>query len=185
MNAIIDKTKPAAKTAMDGPDDLIDGLIADWSLRHPSIDASSMAVVGRILILARRLEARVAESLKPFELHYSDFDVLATLRRSGAPYELAPKQLIQSVLLTSGGMTALLDRLTDRGYIKRGHDKKDGRVRTAILTSAGKTIVDKAVRARFEEANQAITCLDEADRLLTARSLKKMGLWLEELDNDD
>ena len=49
---------------------------------------------------------------KNLKIIYTDLDVLATIRRSGEPYQLSPKQLMKSVLITSGAMTALLDRLT-------------------------------------------------------------------------
>ena len=122
-----------------------------------------MPVVGRFIIIGRALEARTDAALKPFDLNYSDFDVLATLRRSGAPYELTPKQLMMSVVLTSGAMTALLNRLERRGLLERGNIANDGRVKTARLTVAGRELIDRAVDVRFADARSAIQLLSQID----------------------
>ncbi|MEM6649328.1 MAG: MarR family transcriptional regulator [Pseudomonadota bacterium] len=153
--------------------DIIDQLLADWDKERPDLDPSAMAVVGRLLNIGQRLENRITERLKPYGLNYSDFDVLATLRRSGSPYELTPKALMQSVLLTSGAMTALLERLEKRELITRGTDEKDRRVRTAKLTHQGKDIVDQAIGERFDEAREAISFMtkDDQDKLAKTLSL--------------
>jgi DNA-binding MarR family transcriptional regulator len=54
---------------------------------------------------------------------------LATLQRSGAPYRLSPTALRKSVLLTSGAMTACLNRLEQCGLISRNPDDGDRRSR--------------------------------------------------------
>ena len=66
--------------------DIIDQLIDQWERERPDLDARPMAVVGRILRLAAHLDRRVNEALKPFGLAVWGFDMLATLRRQGAPY---------------------------------------------------------------------------------------------------
>ena len=81
-----------------------------------------MAVAGRVLHLGRLLEAQADECLKALELSYTELDLLATLRRSGAPYRLSPTDLRRSVLLTSGAMTACLNRLQRRGLLRREAD---------------------------------------------------------------
>ena len=65
--------------------DLVDSLIQQWSIERPDLNASAMGVVGRILRLAAGLQRRGEESLAPFNLSMWQFDVLATLRRAGAP----------------------------------------------------------------------------------------------------
>ena len=54
-------------------------------------------------------------------MHEGEFDVLATLYRSGAPYALNPQKLVEALLLTSGAMTNRLDRLEEasgNGYVQ-------------------------------------------------------------------
>lgn len=160
--------------------DRIDGLQLDWAAERPELDTSGMAIVGRVLMLSSVLEHRVTRVLKPHALHYSDFDVLATLARAGKPYELTPTELMNAVVLSSGAMTALLDRLKARGLITRGQSKADGRVRTAMLTNNGKKLVDKAVKARFAEALDAVACLSDPQQRRLADLLRLLGQSLDD-----
>lgn len=154
-------------------DDLLDQLIHDWQREKPELDASAMHIVGRVLQLGKKLEKRATQALQHQGIHYTDLDVLATLRRSGKPYELTPTELRKSVLITSGAMTALLDRLEKAGLLRRQTDVNDGRVRTAVLTPEGKKFIDSAIKVRFAEAQSAIAALSEAERQQLAQLLKK------------
>lgn len=164
--------------------DRIDALQFDWAAERPELDTDGIAVVGRIMMLSHILERRVSDVLKPHALNYSDFDVLATLARAGAPHELTPTELMDAVILSSGAMTALLDRLTQRSLIKRGQSRSDGRIRTAILTQQGKTLVDKAVSARFAEAAEAVGGFSAEDQDALAMMLRRMGGWLTKYGSD-
>ncbi len=159
--------------------DLIDNLVADWKKERPELDASAMLVVGRILKLGKVLEKRMDRVLKDSPICYSDLDVLATLRRSGKPFELTPKELMQSVIITSGAMTALLNRLEKLGLIYRKVDKKDTRVKRAGLTKKGVKIIDKAIEDRFQDAQETVSNFNKKDREKLAELLKQMALHFE------
>ncbi len=156
--------------------DLVDQLIADWAREIPGLDTEAMRVVGRVLRLGRRFEARINEILKPHGLRYTDFDVLATLRRSGDPYCLAPKELLKSVVITSGGMTAALDRLTDAGLIERVMNSDDRRSMSARLTDKGKTLVEDLIVVRFRDASASIDTLTPAEQAKLGDLLRKLAL---------
>lgn len=158
--------------------DLIDGLIGDWRRERPDLDVEAMAVVGRILHLGRRMEAAAAKALRPFGLNYTDLDVLATLRRTGRPYQLTPSDLLSSVLITSGAMTACIDRLEKASLIQRAASPDDRRVRLISLTSDGRELVDDAIVERFAEANSAISHLSPSDCELLAGLLRKLALGM-------
>ena len=172
---------PAIKQSQQAPDE-VDNLIEEWREEATDLDVEAMAVVGRIIIISQKLQRRISALLRKYDLPYSDFDVLATLRRSGAPYELTPTELMQSVLLTSGAMTALLDRLQLKELIERGEGKFDKRVRTAKLTRKGKALVDKAARVRFDEAKEVIACFTKQERNNLAADLAYLNRWLDQLD---
>ncbi|MFK7811113.1 MAG: MarR family winged helix-turn-helix transcriptional regulator [Maribacter sp.] len=156
------------------PIDVIDKLVIEWGNERPDLDASAMSIVGRILKLGKILEKRAGQALKDSGIYYTDLDVLATLRRSGKPYELTPKELMQSVLITSGAMTALLDRLTKLDLIYRAQDKQDGRIKRAGLTKKGKKVIDKAIEVRFVEAKDAVGALNKKEEESLGLLLKKM-----------
>lgn len=158
--------------------DLVDQLLRDWKHERPDLDASSMAVVGRILYIGRLLEAGANESLRETGLSYTEFDLLATLRRSGTPYRLTPTTLRKSVLLTSGAMTACLNRLEARELLVRSPEADDRRALAAALTAKGRKLVEKAIVARFSQANDALAGLDKAERTEAARLLRKLCLHI-------
>ncbi|MFS4493225.1 MarR family winged helix-turn-helix transcriptional regulator [Maribacter sp. 2308TA10-17] len=161
--------------------DIIDQLILDWKNERPELDVSPMAIVGRILSLGKTLEKRASMALSDSCIYYTDLDVLATLRRSGKPYALTPTELMQSVLITSGAMTALLDRLTKLELIYRSVDENDKRVKRAALTKKGIKTIDKAIEIRFDEAHESVNFLSKTEREELARLLKKMMFRIKEL----
>ncbi|TKR30596.1 MarR family transcriptional regulator [Luteimonas gilva] len=158
--------------------DIVDQLLRDWRRERPELDASAMAVVGRILHLGRLLEAGAGERLREAGINYTDLDVLATLRRSGAPYRLTPTALRKSVLLTSGAMTACLNRLEARGLVARSADDGDRRSLAATLTAQGRRLIDKAIVARFDQADEALASLSAAERAELAKLLRKLRISL-------
>ncbi len=99
---------------------------------------------------------------------------MATLRRSGKPYEFTPKELMMSVLITSGAMTALLNRLTKLDLIYRAADSSDGRIKRAGLTKKGLEIIDKAIEIRFNEASTSIEVLSSSEQDQLSELLKKL-----------
>jgi len=155
-------------------DDLIDRLISDWRRERPDLDPSPMGIVGRALMLGKALEKRANYALAARNLGYTDLDVLATLRRSGEPYCLSPKELMKSVLITSGSMTALLNRLTEHKLIERVEGEDDGRVKKARLTNKGIAVIDRAIADRFQEAADVVKRLSPEERDSLAMLLKKL-----------
>ena len=154
---------------------LIDKLVAEWQHERPDLDPTPMYVVGRLIILGKSLEKRASSVLKESsDIFYTDLDVLATIRRSGVPYELTPKELMKSVLITSGAMTALLDRLTKLNLIYRAPDESDGRIKKAGLTLKGKKVIDNAIKIRFDDAKDSISMLNTEEKKILSNLLQKM-----------
>ena len=157
-------------------EDIIDTLVKEWKKENPKLDASAMNVVGRIIKIGKILEKRAGAVLKDSKIHYTDLDVLATIRRSGKPYKLTPKELMKSVLITSGAMTTLLDRLTKLNLIYRENDEKDKRIKRACLTEKGKKTIDKAIKIRFKEADESIEKLKTVDFIVINEDLANVGM---------
>ncbi|MCC3262384.1 MarR family transcriptional regulator, partial [Paenibacillus polymyxa] len=99
-----------------------------WQRERPDIDANVMALVGRLLQAPHLLERNWFLPLAAqFELHQGEFDVIATLRRSGSPYAMTPTDLHEGLMLSSGAMTSRLDRLERKGLIERVPSPNDRR----------------------------------------------------------
>ncbi len=142
------------------PPDIVDSVLADWSRARPETRADALQIVGRILWLGRQYEETVTRMLSEHGLSYSEYDVIATLRRAGSPYELSPTELARRVLLTSGGLTACLRRLEAADLVSRRSVPEDRRRLLAKLTPRGFDLVESFIDRRFALADEALANLD-------------------------
>ena len=88
---------------------------------------------------------QVNQIMHPYGLQHSDFHLLTSLRRSGEPYQLMPSQISHFMLMTSGGLTKVLNRLTAEGLVERVADAQDKRIKMVKLTAKGKQIIEEAM----------------------------------------
>ena len=114
--------------------------VAQWKQELPELAAENMLLIGRLkraaAVIARELEKVYGE----YGLTEGSFDVLATLRRSGAPYTLTPTELFSSLMVTSGTMTTRLKNLENQGLIDRLPNPDDARSMLVRLTDKGKEL---------------------------------------------
>ncbi|PWJ56032.1 transcriptional regulator, MarR family [Quadrisphaera granulorum] len=125
--------------------DEVDRLVAAWARERPDLDTSPLHVLSRVTRLGHHLERARAEAFAATELVQWEFDVLAALRRSGAPHELSPSSLAAATLVTSGTMTTRIDRLAARALVERRPDPADRRGVIVRLTEEGVARVDTAL----------------------------------------
>jgi DNA-binding MarR family transcriptional regulator len=135
--------------------DEVDDLVAAWQAERPDLDVRPMQVLSRISRLARHLDRERRSAFAAHDLESWGFDVLAALRRQGAPYELSPGALLRATLVTSGTMTNRIDRLEQAGLVCRRPDPQDKRGVLVTLTAAGQARVD-ATLADLLAAEQAL-----------------------------
>ncbi|MGI8333745.1 MarR family winged helix-turn-helix transcriptional regulator [Actinomadura scrupuli] len=154
--------------------DAVDLVLAQWRRERPDLDAWPMGIVGRISRLSRLLDRELKEFFAGHGLENWEFDVLATLRRSGPPYELTAGALNKAAMVTSGAITNRIDRMAAKGLVERvpGHeDRRSVRVR---LTERGLATVDELVGLHVANEVRLLATLgpDERDRLAgTLRAL--------------
>ena len=98
---------------MNSVHDEVARIVAEWRQERPELDVSALEVLSRVTRLARHLDRARKSAFAKHGLETWSFDVLAGLRRAGAPYELSPGQLLQQTLVTSGMMTNRIDRLQE------------------------------------------------------------------------
>jgi DNA-binding MarR family transcriptional regulator len=147
--------------------DPVDAIIGQWADERPDLDTRAMEVFGRIFRLSRAMGDRMEKAYAPLGISRGEFDALATLRRSGEPYTLSPRQLSATLMLTTGGMTGRLDKLERAGLLRRSPDPHDRRGLQVTLTEKGLDIVDEAVGAGLAVQTEVLATLDEeqADQL--------------------
>ncbi len=154
--------------------DAVDRIVGQWNVERPELDTGPMEILGRIYRITRAVGDRQEITYSRFGISRGDFDVLATLRRSGEPYVLSPKELAASVMLTTGGMTGRLDKLERLGLVERSPDPHDRRGLRVGLTDRGRATVDEAVVAGVEVQAQALAALSEPDRRRLADLLREV-----------
>ncbi|ARR44594.1 MarR family transcriptional regulator [Vibrio campbellii] len=152
--------------------DAIDRVVSQWAKEKPELDTEPMAIMGRLMRIAKHMENHVAELHKRYDLKMGEFDVLATLRRSGKPYRLTPSELISSMMLTSGAMTNRLDKLEKKGLIAREHSKEDRRSVTVELTAKGFELIDSLIEQHLQAQHELMGSLNSAEKGQVNQALK-------------
>ena len=143
--------------------DHLDDILAQWRRERPDLDPSALGVLGRLLRSAHLADAALADGLAELDLQSGWFDLLAALRRVGAPYELNPTQLMRASLLTSGGITKRLDRLAGAGLVERRPDPNDRRGTLVRLTRRGRATVDRAIGLHIANEERLLRSLTSAE----------------------
>ncbi|MET9500788.1 MarR family transcriptional regulator [Streptomyces sp. NPDC006622] len=144
--------------------DPVDAIVEQWAAERPDLDTTAMEVFGRVSRLARAMGDRMEKAYAGLGISRGEFDVLATLRRSGEPYALSPRQLSATLMLTTGGMTGRLDKLERAGLLRRSPDPHDRRGLRVTLTEQGLTVVEEAVGAGLAVQTEALASAMDAER---------------------
>jgi DNA-binding MarR family transcriptional regulator len=159
--------------------DHVGRVMAQWHAERPDLDVSPQGVIGRLHRLAARLTDELVAVYGRFGLGEGEFDVLATLRRAGPPYELAPGDLAAWTMVSSGAVTKRVDRCVERGWATRRVSQDDGRGRVVGLTEAGRELIDRAFEAHMANEHRLVGLLDERDRTRLAELLETWGRALD------
>ncbi|WP_318839231.1 MarR family winged helix-turn-helix transcriptional regulator [Actinomadura montaniterrae] len=166
--------------------DAVDLVLEQWARARPDLDASPMGVLGRLTRVTRIAERELKALFGEFGLERGEFDVLATLRRAGAPGGMTAGDLARSSMVTSGAVTNRLDRLVAKGYVTRDVDPGNRRSVIVALTPAGRDLIDRAVVAHLENEQRILAALDQDQRDALATTLRTLLLSLgDEADEAD
>ena len=154
--------------------DEVDEIVRAWQAERPDLELAPIEVLSRVSRIARLLDDRRERAFAEHGLAAHEFDVLAALRRSGAPYERTPGQLIEATHVTSGTMTNRLDRLAERRLVQRRAHPVDGRQVIIRLTGTGRRRVDAAFEALLVSERELLAGLSAAQRTGLAAGLRRL-----------
>ena len=154
--------------------DAVDAILEQWQRERPDLDTRPMGPIGRLKRCAALLQRKLDTTFSAFDMTNWEFDVLATLRRSGAPYCLAPTALFSAMMITSGTMTHRLQKLEASGLVERIPNSRDGRSMLVQLTPTGLELIDRAVEAHVENEREILS-------MLRADALESLDRCLSEL----
>ncbi len=147
---------------------------------RPDLDVSPQGIIGRLHRVAACLTDELEVVFSAHGVTAGEFDVLATLRRAGPPFERTPSELAESTMITSGGLTKRVDRLEGAGLVHRRTNDLDGRGRLVALTEAGLDLVEQAMTHHMANEHRLVDLLDGSDRNTLETLLTR---WLAALDD--
>jgi DNA-binding MarR family transcriptional regulator len=159
--------------------DHVDLALAEWQAQGVRLEGSPVAVVARIGRACALLDRGLNANFARFGLNRTDWDVLASLRRIGAPYRRSPTELYRALMRTSGGMTHLVDRLEREGLVERVADPDDRRGLFVGLTRKGRALVRRAGPSHLETERRLLAVLTPQEQADLARLLRKLLIGLE------
>lgn len=163
--------------------DRIDKILEQWQQESPQLDVSPLAVTGRMMRIARLLEKHRETILAKYGLNVWSFDVLATLRRQGSPYQLKPTDLYRLLMLSSGAMTNRIDRLEQDNLVVRIRDPEDRRSVIVQLTAQGIALMDTVMPVLFEKERQLLEHCTQTETQTLIKLLRQFLLSFDEKDS--
>src|SRR3954464_9701072 len=154
--------------------DRADMAVEQWGRERPDLPALPMEIFGRLSDASERV---MRDHMNPLfaqaGLQPGEFDVLATLRRSGKPYLLSPTQLYEALMISSGGMTNRLDRLERAGLVERRPAPDDRRGKLIALTDAGRRVIDDTIGRHVASEERLLSVLPLAEQETLNALLRK------------
>jgi DNA-binding MarR family transcriptional regulator len=155
--------------------DRADIAIEQWGRERPDLPSLPMAIFGRLSDANERV---MRDHMNPLfaeaGLQPGEFDVLATLRRSGTPFLLSPTRLYEALMISSGGMTDRLDRLERAGLVERRPDPNDRRGKLIALTESGKRVIDETLGRHVANEQSMLSVLSRNEQEKLNVLLKKL-----------
>lgn len=169
------------KVAADptGTTDHVDRVREQWARQSPELDTAPIGVVARIGRLQEYLDRGMERLFAEHGLTRTAWDVLASLRRTGEPYQVRPSDLAAALMRTSGAITHTLRRLEHAGLIERTSNPADLRNLLVRLTPAGKDLVDRVAPLHLANEQRMLATLSSGDRELLAGLLRRLLITFE------
>ncbi len=163
----------------------VDTVLKQWQRERPDLEVGPMGLTGRLKRIGRHLEREMEKVFAAHDLNLASFDVLATLRRSGAPYRLSPGDLMANTMVTSGTMTNRADQLVRAGFVERISNPQDGRSVLIALTDRGLKVINAAVTDHVANLARLTSVLTESEAKRLDRLLDRYLAALELMNDSD
>ncbi|MDR7236084.1 MarR family winged helix-turn-helix transcriptional regulator [Neobacillus drentensis] len=128
------------------------------------------------IVLSRAYKAineHVNKVIQSSGLNPTEFAVLELLYHKG---DQPMQQIGGKILLASGSITYVVDKLEQKGMLKRIACPKDRRVTFAQITEDGKKFIQNIFPEHAEQIDKLMSTLTETEKLEAIDLLKKLGL---------
>lgn len=154
--------------------DAVDGFLEQWARERPDLNVGPMGPVGRLHRAFRLVSSEVQDYFHFVGMEPWEFDMLATLRRSGAPYTLSPKDLVATTMVGSPALTNRVDHLVRKELVTREVDPNNRRKLLITLTKEGLELVDRVVEGHVANERRLLAVLDAGECDELNRLLRKL-----------
>lgn len=165
--------------------DHTDWLIDGWHKERPDLDVEPLAIINRLERLTYYLRMDVVSVFERYHLTGPSFAVIATLRRSGSPYQLSQRAIMDALQLTSGTISVRIDRLEREHIVERLPDPQDQRGVLVRLTEKGLRLFDQVAPVHLANEDRLLSALDSAQREQLASLLRILLLSFDPIDTED
>lgn len=163
----------------------VSGIVEQWGRARPDLDARPISVIGQMARLTQLIDPLLRPPFAAAGLGNGDFDVLAALRRAGAPFTLTPGGLSTSLLVTTGAITKRIDRLEARRLVRRTVSDADARGRRVTLTPAGVELTDELIAAHLANEARVLASLSADERGQLASLLGRLAVSIERVHDTE
>lgn len=124
----------------------------------------------------------VNKHISTFKLNPTEFAVLELLYHKG---DQPLQQIGGKILLASGSITYVVDKLEQKGLLIRRACPKDRRVTYAQITTKGKELIEDIFPAHQDKINEIVSVLTDEEKTLVTELVKKVGLHANDLMKND
>jgi MarR family 2-MHQ and catechol resistance regulon transcriptional repressor len=122
------------------------------------------------------LMSRAIQDIRQYGLNPTEFAVMELLYHKG-PQPL--QRIGAKILITSGSITYVVDKLQQKGYLVREACSQDRRITYAALTDVGRDWMARMFPLHEKAILQATAGLNEEETLQAIALLKKLGISVE------
>lgn len=159
------------------PDSVASGAPLNPEAHEPRFTKASSAALRLWVIMSRAHAAIAAHASADVARHgltLAEFGILEALYHRG-PMLLGEVQ--RRILVSSGGITFLVDRLTAKGLVERRACEADRRARYAALTPAGTELVARIFPEHAALLTQVMKGLTVAEQTTAANAMRALGRY--------
>jgi DNA-binding MarR family transcriptional regulator len=150
-------------------------LLGEISRNWPANGSLATELVIRLFRLRDLIWSRSNAEARRAGLTWGEFEALAALRAGGPPFQMTPTEIARLMLVTSGGLTKILQGLETKGLVRRAGNRADGRSCFIELTDAGMDRIDALTGLLTTESERLIdTELSEAEQRRFLRALERL-----------
>jgi DNA-binding MarR family transcriptional regulator len=161
--------------------DHIDRVIAQWKVQGMKLDLGPVGIIGRAGRIMEYVDRALESKFEEFGISRGTFDVLAALKRNGPPFRLSQRDLMRSLLRTSGSMSLRIDTLEREGLVTRLQDQDDRRSVFVTLTTKGSNLLQRVIPEHLANENSLIATFTTSEKEQLTTLLRK---WLIALEVD-